>query len=291
MLGTSYRQWRMRQAARHDAECGVNAEEDRVLEFLGARPAWQVRDHLRHSEIGASLKKSTALDEVKGDRETAEEHTRRHGSLALLKVGLVGAVAAEWIGATWVLGGLGLGTLERTVLGFFLALALVGITAQLVGSLPQEGSEPELPQKTPARFRLFLLAYGLLIAALAIARLEERSGELSGVGMFAQAVLMVAVSVGPAWASEKILRQLRPARHDRIRWERLRRRERELSREVRHAKGFTGKLGDDAERYDREAAQLCAIYRVTHRLARAALPATEPELVSAEIIPPARRSS
>src|SRR5689334_4870237 len=108
-----YREWHMRRAARTDAAAGVYAEEDRLTEVLGPRPAWQVRDNQRHAQMGASLKKASMLEEVKGDRETTEEHSRRHGSRLLLKCGLVGSVLAEWIGSTWVLGGLGLSTLER----------------------------------------------------------------------------------------------------------------------------------------------------------------------------------
>lgn len=286
----SYREWRMRQAARADAERGVEAEEDRLTEILGTRPAWHVRDNQRHAQIGASLKKVAALEEVKGDRETTEEHTRRHGNRALLKVGLVGAVLAEWIGSTWVLGGLGLGTLERTVLGLFLALALIGITVQLVKNQPEEGPAPE-QQPAPSRFRWFLALYGLVIAALAIARLEEQSAELSRAGMFAQAVLMVAISIGPAWASEKILRKLRPAEHDHIHWKRLRRRERELSREVRGAEAFTAGVSIRAQRFDEEAARLRAIYRIAHRLASADLARAEAEPITVEIIPPERSSS
>jgi hypothetical protein len=289
MLRT-YREWRMRQAARADAEHGVQAEEDRLTEILGTRPTWQVRDNQRHAQIGASLKKAAALEEVKGDRETSEEHTRRHGSRVFLKMGLIGAVLAEWIGSTWVLGGLGLETLERTVLGLFLALALIGITVQLVKSQPEEGPASEPPPVT-TRFRLFLGLYGLVIAALAILRLEEQSAELSRAGMFAQAVLMVAISIGPAWASEKVLRKLRPAEHDHIHWQRLRRRERELSREVRRAEAFTAGMSVRTQRFDEKAARLRAIYRVAHRLASADRAPSEFEPVTVEIITPERNPS
>lgn len=266
---TTYRLWQMRRAGAADGAQGEDLVEERIQELLGPQPELRLRDHQRHAQIAAGLKKAGLLSEVRDDLETAKKNSWQHSSRGLLQLGIAGAAVAEWLGAAWVLGALGFGPLERTVLGFFVACVLVLLTAKVVEQAPGE-QEPEFNEALPrprTRVRLFLLIYAVLIAALAIARFEAHSDELSGLGKFAHAVLMVLASVGPAWTAERLLAKLRPAHGDYTQLRLLRERERVLSREVEHAERFTAGVSDGAERWQATAARLRAAYRVSFRLA------------------------
>lgn len=266
---TSYRLWQIRRAAAVDAARGEDLENERILELLGPQPELRLRDHQHHAQLAAGLKKAGLLSEVRDDLATAQKDSWQHSSRGLLKLGIVGAAMAEWLGAAWVLGALGFGPLERTVLGFFVSCALVMLTAKVINhGPPEQRAQPDepLPQRrTPVR--LFFLIYAILIAALAVARFEEHSDELSLPGKFAQAVLMVLASVGPAWTAERLLAKLRPAHGDYTQLRFLRDRERELSREVIRSERFTARISDAAQAWEHAAARLRSAYRVAFRLA------------------------
>lgn len=291
------RSWRIRRAALRDATQGVDSVEEHIVATLKLRPALSVVDNQRHAQALAGQKKRSELNEVRSDLMAAEEEARRHRSPLLLKLGVVGAFGAELLGSVWILNEFGLGSIERAVLGAALAAGLIGLTAQLAESVPSGAGLPPDPSRR-SRFRRFLLLYTVVIAALAIARLEGRSDELTRAGAFSQAVLMVLVSIGPAWAAERLIAKLRPAELALARWQLLKRRERILERHVFRAERFASQMSDATQAWDEQAAQLRAEYRLTHRLASASpsepseedSPA-EPAEESTELVPTKRRIS
>lgn len=266
-----WRRTQMERFARQDAALGIGIEavEERIMALLGPRPELRLRDNTRHAQKAAALKKSALLSEVRDDLHTRRATAVRHVAPWLLVTGLVAAVIAEAVGLIWMLSGLGVGEVERLLLGIFTAAALTLLTSLLGDSARRaEGAEASRPGER-RRFRLFLLLYGVLVVALAIARFEAQSEELGIGGQFSAAVLMGFACIGPSWAAERLLGKLRSAENDYGKFRELQRREKELAGEVRQGERFTTEMAQDSEQHDAEAVRLRAVYRAAYRLAAA----------------------
>lgn len=266
-----WRRVQMERFAREDAalEIGIEAVEERIVSLLGPRPELRLRDNTRHAQRAAGLKKSALLSEVRDDLHARRGTAERHVAPWLLVSGLVTAVLAEAVGLIWMLSGLGVGELERLLLGVFTAAALTLLTSLLGDSARRaEAGEAAGPGER-RRFRWFLLLYGVLVVALAIARFDAQSEELGLSGQFSAAVLMGFACIGPSWAAERLLGKLRAAQTQYGNVRELQRREKELAGEVRGGERFTTKMAQDSEQHDAEAARLRAVYRAAYRMAAA----------------------
>jgi hypothetical protein len=108
--------------------------------------------------------------------------------------------------------------------------------------------------------------YSALVISLVILRLQSADEELSSSAQGAQAVVLTAITIGPAWLIELLLRAYWPARLLGRRIRLLRHRIRAAERARRRAARHVAQISRQAERWDQEAARLRAVYQVEHRL-------------------------
>jgi hypothetical protein len=234
--------------ARSDAELDVDSVDLRVVEKLGTPPGWDpVANHL-HGQVVEGLHRTPELEDLEADRERARRELARHPSPLVLSLGILAAFVVEVMGAILIMRSLEVPALERFFLGTALACSLVGFTAALSGQ-GDTGSSPA-PRRT-GRALVLLLGYSLFVVALAMARLLNWSDEdISLPALFSEGVIMLAVSLGPAWLLEYLIRRLAPARLLSREVRLLTRRIREIEREVRRSTQFLRRHAERHEAYE-----------------------------------------
>lgn len=119
-------------------------------------------------------------------------------------------------------------------------------------------------------FVLFLLGCALTFVAVAIVRLDEVATDDSNRSYeYAAAIVMVAITLGPALMAEHLIRSRAPgvkAQKDRkLTSRRIRRHE----RETKSASKYAERLGQEQATWDHNAGKLRALYMAEFRRARA----------------------
>jgi hypothetical protein len=155
---------------------------------------------------------------------------------------------------------MGIETPERVIFGSALALCIFFVTWLC----------------SRARNRLLsiaaLIALGGLVTALTAVRVGDNAGDDNARRIdFAEALIMMAVTIGPAVMAEHVLRLLAPALPVVRRIARFRNRLRSASRQQQSANRFVERLSIRREAWQRESARRRAIYDVAYRAARAEL--------------------
>jgi hypothetical protein len=113
-----------------------------------------------------------------------------------------------------------------------------------------------------------LVAYTLFVGAITLVRIQNVADEeASQAQAIAQALLMLATCLGPAWIAEWLLRKRGPAVALNTEIKTLKRRLREAERAQAKAKEYIASVTREGLRYDQEAARRRALYATHHRLA------------------------
>lgn len=245
--------------AREDAARGIYQPDSYVVASQGPEPSFDPVQNLEHASVGSRLQDPT-IAELQEDIRRDEDELAHHPSPQLLVAFLIVLFFLEAAGAIYVMKTIGLANPERIIFGSALAVC-VFFTAWLAS-------------RTANRLLSIgaIAALGVLIAALSVIRVDDNAadGGSKAVGL-ATAVIMTAVTVGPALMAEHILRLLAPALPLMRRVRQLRRRIKRATSSRSGATHFVTSVSKRRETWQREAAKRRAIYDVAFRAARAEL--------------------
>ncbi|MCU1349807.1 MAG: hypothetical protein JWO56_2837 [Acidobacteria bacterium] len=247
------------ERARYDAQLGIYQPDTYVVASQGAVPQFDPLGNLEHANIGSHLQDPT-IAELEEDIREAEDELARHPSALLLVIFLVLLLVLELAGGIFVMQTLGIENPERIVFGSALAIC-VFFTAWLAS-------------RTGNRVLSVgaLIVLGVLVSALSAVRVDDNTGESeSRTFSVASAIILAAVTAGPAMMAEHILRILAPALPIARRRSQLRRRVASSTRSRSGATRFVNGVARDRDDWQREATQRRAIYDVAHSAARAEL--------------------
>jgi hypothetical protein len=255
---------KVEERAREDARLGIYQPDAYVVASQGAEPDFNPVENLEHAGVGSHLQDPT-IAELEQDIRHDEDELARHPSPLVLTTFLVLLLVLEAAGAIYIMKTLGIGNPERIIFGSALAVC-VFFTAWLASRTTNRALSIGA-----------LVALGVLVAALSVIRVDDNAtdGGSRAVGG-ASAVIMVAVTVGPAVMAEYILRLLAPTLPI---WRRVRQLHRRIARSTRSrssASKFVTRVARRRDHWQQEAAQRRAIYDVAHGAARAELADSRP---------------
>jgi hypothetical protein len=252
-----------RQASK-DARLGIDATELRVLADLGKKPEWNPVENAEHMAVAESLGGRAELEELRADERRGEDELARHPSSKGLVVLLTLAAVIETFGGILIMRSLGRENPERTLLGIALAIGTLGFTAFVAKSASGRTPSGETPRRTVGSMAL-LAVYTVFVLSVAAVRVEPPEGEDGGdLGTFAEAVLMIATTILPAFTAEWIFRRRHPSVLAARELRNTRRRIRRLTTERTKASKFVRELARERDRYEGAEARGTAAYRIAH---------------------------
>jgi len=247
------------ERAREDARLGIYNPDAFILSTLGPEPVFDPVNNFQHGEVGSRLQ-NPVIEETQQDLRREEDELARFASAHLLIAFLAVLLVMETLASIYVMKSMGIESPERIIFGFALALCIFFVTWLC----------------SRARSRLLsiaaLIALGGLVAALTAVRVNDNAGDDSSSRIdFAEALIMMAVTIGPAVMAEHVLRLLAPALPVMRRIGRLRSRLGTATGEKKSANRFAERLSIRREAWQRESARRRAMYDVAYRAARAEL--------------------
>lgn len=196
---------RLRIRAWRDARFGQYLGPQRFLDRYKACPQIDLEDERRAAErIGH-------FDGVLGQKTEAIKETQRGmtvlPSVQFLVAALLGVFLIENLAAFRILRTLGTTGGERVFLGLMLAVAVVGITYAVRSSIGRAADYPGMGHLTIAT--VVVVLYGILVAAIAAIRYQELAAlDMVGVSLWGPVSITVALTVGPGWVMEHLIRLL-----------------------------------------------------------------------------------
>lgn len=263
-------------AARGDAKHRVELTNERIISKQGIRPELKPVENPEHSEWVRTLAKRSELEELREDITRTEDIVARGPSQAGLVVGLILTFLVELLGAILIMNDVGVEPRERMPLAFALALAVIGLTAVAAkGSTPSESDVEKASNQSgvaPAiRRTLFsmivLLAYTALVGSIAVVRvINALDQQTIPAQAFANALILLATGIGPAWCAEALMRRWRRDTPQRKHLRVLRRRLKNATRERVRAQEAVNRIAREGAQWDRDAARRRALYATHHRL-------------------------
>lgn len=259
--------YRSKQAAQHDAAAQVDSVEERLIAQLGPRPELDPVKNHTHARMVRALNQRADLAEGRRGVERLEEAKAEFPATALLLFGLVAAFMIEAFSGYLIMKSFELPGIERLPLGVACAAALFAFTA--VFAAPNSPGEPpgmSPPPRSLARVLVVPLVYTALVVALAIARLRETDDEMSRPDRFAEALILTATGVGPAFISHYLLNRYVPLRRINRALALAQRRVARLEAEYHRAERFLTKFAERQSAWDQAASRWRAGYRTHHRL-------------------------
>lgn len=269
-----------RRRAEADAALGIDATELRLREELGKKPEWDPVSNAEHAQVAEVLGDRAELEELRDDRRRLEDELAQHPSRMGLLVLLGLTAVIEAFGGVLIMKSLGRENPERTFLGIALAVGTLGFTAFVSKTATEAAATKDrAPGRTLGSIAL-LAVYTVFVLAVAAARVELPEGE-DGVDLltYAEAILMVATTVLPAFTAEWIFRTRAPAVRAARALANVRSRIRGLEAKHAEASAFAKNLSRKRARFEEAETRLGA----THELARlrAAARTAEPKTTTA----------
>jgi hypothetical protein len=253
-----FNQSELQERASEDARLGIYEPDAYITATIGPEPSFDPVGNLRHANVGSRLQ-NPAIEETEADMRREEDEMARHPSAHLLLTFLMILLFMECAGAIYVMRTMGVESPERIIFGTALAVCIFFMTWLC----------------SRARNRAISLAaiaaLGLLVAALTVIRVDENTGGGSSAVGWATALVMMAVTVGPAVMAEHVLRLIGPVLPIVRRRYRLRRRAAQARFGQRTATWFVNRLASRRDGWQQTAARIRASYDIAHRRARAAL--------------------
>lgn len=266
----AFTRYRLRQAAQHDAAAQVDSVDERLIAELGPRPELNPVKNHAHARMIRALNQRPELVEGRSEVERLAAAKAEFPATALLLFGLITSFMIEAFGGTLIMKSFELPPIERLPLGVACAAALFAFTAVFAAPHAPLGPQDTLPPPRSVARALFVpLIYTALVVALAIARLRDTDDEMSRPDRFAEALVLTATSVGPAFISHYLLGRYVPLRRLNRALALAERRVRRLEAEYRHAERFLTKFAERQSAWDAAEARWRASYRTHHRLGSA----------------------
>ncbi len=266
--------------ARTDAKHGVDLNTTRIEADLGPRPQLRPAENPEHGEWVRILADRAHVGELREDITRAEDSTSNLPSPIGIVGGLALTVFVEVVGSILIMSDVGVDARERLPLACALAFAVIGLTAVAARSSASsrssspDGSPPTAPDGATIRRTIFSLvvlgAYTALVASIAVIRvLNALDEETVRAQAFANALVMLATAIGPAWCAELLLRRWRRSVPARKHLKMLRRRLKEAERKREQAQAAVNRITQQGARWDSDAARSRALYTTHHRLTSA----------------------
>ena len=261
--------------ATEDAEIGVYSEDQAITALLGPEPrAFDPTGNDNDRRLQLRRANTTLRDELAEDRRARE--TARVGQASLVTVMPLTFVLflIEWWASARVLIGIGVEPTSALVLGAALAAGVFGLAAYCAGEA-----------KRKVVYALGVLAFGIVIISLTILRLHEVASDDADVRTdVASAVVLVVLSLGPAFLGEILLRRTTAALHARRDLRSSARQLREEERGIASADREITERTSTRERWTRQNAIGRAEYRRVWDIERTRAAARERE--STPVPPP-----
>lgn len=275
--------------ARVDARDGIDAKDRRMLASHGLAPAEVERGSYLHREAVEAVADTGRLEEHREDVRRGEDAEAILGKPFPYTVGLAAVWSIEFAGALLVLRSLGVPASHRVLPAAALTLSLIALTKYTMKVAtpivrPSEVSAPSLSvdgtPTTPApfEFRRYAVAclYALLVGAIALVRVTGSDGDdVPIAARWGEAIIMVAISAGPAFAAAWLERRRAPMVELARQLATLRRRLRAEERRIAKASQYLRRLDRAQVRWTQSNAQARAAYSVAHERTIAAQSQTD----------------
>lgn len=258
--------------AEADARLGIDSTDLALREELGKKPEWDPVENAEHAQIAETLGDRAELEELRGDRRRLEDELARHPSRTGLLALLALTAVIEAFGGVLIMKSLGRPNPERTFLGIALALGTLGFTAFVSKTTTETARNADAPPRRALGSVTLLVCYAVFVLAVAASRVELPEGE-EGIDLltYAEAVLMLATTVLPAFTAEWIFRKREPAVRAARALRNVLDRIKRLDTKRTEATRFVRDLARGRERFEQVEARRRAALEIAHRRASARL--------------------
>lgn len=277
--------------AGRDARARYDGKDQRLATMIGPAPAEVERGSYLYREAVQGVADTGLRDELRDDVRRGEDLQALVGTPTLLTLGLIIVWVIEFAGALLLLRSLGFPAEHRILPAAALTLTLVGLTmlaakatrtsgAELreppVAVRVEPGGEPEEEAKiNPLAAlvniewkRYFIPAvYGVLVLAIAMIRVAGSNGEdVPTLVAWSEAAIMVAITIGPAFAATWLERKRNPAAELARKIRSIRRRLRTEEKRIAQDNKFLLRVDRDQVAWTRRNVSLRATYATAHQL-------------------------
>ena len=184
--------------AMEDAEIGVYSEDQAIVSLIGPEPpAFDPLNDDEDRRIQFQRTNTTLRDELEEDQRARETARVDEWSLFVAMPVVLVLFLMEWWASARLLVGIGVEPTSALVLGAALAAGVFALAGYCAGT-----------PKRKVVYALGVLAFAVLIISLTILRLHEVATEDADARTdFASAVVLVVLSLGPAFLGELVLRR------------------------------------------------------------------------------------
>lgn len=264
------------RAARTDAEAGVSGSDRQLKKTFGANPKALAQGSLTHTEAVQTLADRSTIRTLEQQLRELEALRATIGTPAPLTLQLYVLGICEFFGVLKLLKDHGLSADERVLPALGLTLALMFLTKRaFAGQPPHTPSVTSTPESDTniakdfprlAKGLLVPLGYTLLVSAIALVRVgaHGEGTDASDAQTFADAILTIAITAGPAWLAANVAQKRGPAIELA---EHISRTKRDLRRAIRReekARAYLARLDADAAKHTDATTRAAAAYSLAH---------------------------
>jgi hypothetical protein len=250
-----------RRQALQDARSKINQVDAFVVAALGTRPTSEAASDLRYASAMTTMHREQEARERQSDLQTLRQEATGVQSRFWLILGIGLLWAVEFVAASEVLRSAGFTPPGRAILAVMLSASLIAAAYFAIGAMRRS---PE--NREPRAMTGWLVLGGLVLIALAIAvlRIEEASVDPSGTRAtdWATAILVLALSLGPALLAERLLRGLLEGQAMRQQLAMQAAEVKGIEQSIEKARRYLEQVIAKQQVYDEKAAVLRSIYEL-----------------------------
>ena len=255
----------MKRDAHRDAEHGVDGGARRQLARFGANPKDAVKDTTEYRQAVHDVNEEHRVGELEDEVRRAEDLRAVVGSTWFYNLGLAAVGVVEAIGAFLILQAQGVEPAHRPFLAIGLSITLIAATR----------AAATVAEKKDARTSLFIrgiviVGYAALVGAIAFIRVSANEDEEATRSFaFADGVLLLAVTIGPALVAAWMEKKRAPAAQLAEQISLLRTRLRAARKRVERGRKYLEHVDHAAVAHSRTLTRTDALYSVEQDIARA----------------------
>lgn len=214
------------RAAETDADAGVDGVDRQLKRAFGKDPKSLAQGSLAHTEAVQALSDRANIRALEQQLRELLAARATIGSPTPLTIQLAFLTACEFFGVLNLLKNTGLGAEERVLPAFGLTFSLMFLTKHVFSArATRTTAPPAVASAEPANSALWKevpalakgalvpLVYTVLVAAIAFARIgaHDEGEDVSDTQTFADAILTIAITAGPAWLAAHVAKKRGPA--------------------------------------------------------------------------------